>query len=45
MEELVFMSKEATTTFTSTKCINNDYLFNAVLGLVAIIQNAVTFFK
>jgi len=30
---------------TSTKCINNDYLFNAVLGLAVVIQNAVAFFK
>jgi len=30
---------------TSTKCINNDYLFNVVLGLATVIQNAVTFFK
>jgi len=26
-------------------CINNDYLFNAILGLAAVIQKAVTFFK
>jgi len=30
---------------TSTKCINNEYLFNAVLGLAVVIQNAVAFFK
>ena len=30
---------------TSTKCINNDYLFNAVLRLAAVNQNAVTFLK
>jgi len=30
---------------TNTKCINKDYLFNAFLGLVAVIQNAMTFFK
>jgi len=33
------------TNFTSTKCINNDYLFNAVLGLAAVIQNMVAFLK
>jgi len=32
-------------THTSTNFINNDYLFNAVLGLAAVIQNAVTFLK
>jgi len=31
--------------FTSTKCINNVYLFNVILRLAAFIQNAVTFFK
>ena len=30
---------------TSTKCINNDYLFNAVLGLADVIQNVVAFLK
>jgi len=27
---------------SSTKCINNDYLINVVLGLAAVIQNVVT---